>query len=60
MKKNKIMKCYRFNAFMCEELKKIIEEIKINETSFVEMAIIEKISRIRHESMKDDKIIVQD
>ena len=46
MNKNKIKKSYRFNKFVVEELKEVIKKLNITETSFIEIAIIEKIARI--------------
>lgn len=47
MRTNRIMKCYRFNAEVLKDLKKIVEKINISETSFIEIAIIEKMNRIK-------------
>lgn len=54
LSKNKIKKCYRLNKMVCFELEKLVKEIGITETSFVEMAIIEKIARIQAKSEQDD------
>ena len=48
-RKNKIRRTYRINPLVYEEMKKILENMKTTETYFVEMALIEKIERIRHE-----------
>ena len=52
MKNNKIMRCYRINPMILEEMQKVLEELKIKETSFIEMAIIEKIARIQAKEEK--------
>ena len=44
--KKKVMRTYRLNAFIYDELKKITQELGITETSFIEMAIVEKILKI--------------
>lgn len=49
----KKMKCYRINEFVLKELEKILKEINITETSFIEMAIIEKMARINFYEDKD-------
>lgn len=54
LSKNKIKKCYRLNKMVCFELEKLVKEIGITETSFVEMAIIEKIARIQAKTEQDD------
>ncbi len=43
----KIRRCYRISPFVYDELKKTLEKINSTETNFVEIAIIEKIARIR-------------
>ena len=53
-KKNKIRKNYRINPFVCEQMKRVLEKLRINETSFVEMAIIEKIARIQAKNEQGD------
>lgn len=53
-KKKKVRKSYRINPFVCEQMKKVLEELRINETSFVEMAIIEKIANIQSKNEQHD------
>lgn len=53
-KRNKILRQYRINPFIYDELKKIVEKIGTTETSFVEIAIIEKINRIQSKNQQDD------
>lgn len=43
----KIVKTYRINKMICDELKKTIKDLNVTETSFVEMALIEKMARIQ-------------
>lgn len=52
----KIVKSYRLNPEIVKEMKKILEEIHITETSFVEIAIIEKMARIQAKKFEDDKL----
>lgn len=52
MRTNRIMKSYRFNQEVLKELKEIIKSLNTSETSFIEMAIIEKIARIQAKSRK--------
>lgn len=46
----KKMKCWRIENYILEEMKKILKDKKITETAFVEIALIEKLQR-----MKGDK-----
>lgn len=48
----KVIRNYRLNKMVVEELQKQIKIQKITETSFVEMAIIEKLARIQAKSEK--------
>lgn len=52
METNRIMKSYRLNKEIVKEMKKILKKINITETSFIEIAIIEKMARIQ---LKNDK-----
>lgn len=52
----KIKKNYRFSSFVISELKNIVKELNITETSFVEMAIIEKIERIKNDKVNKGEI----
>lgn len=47
MKTNRIMKSYRFNREVLNELKEILKNKNMSETSFIEIAIIEKMARIQ-------------
>lgn len=48
----KISKSYRINKLICEELDQIVKKLGITETSFIEMAIIEKLARIKENNDK--------
>ena len=43
----KITKSYRIEEYIVKELEKIVKETGINATKIVEMAVIEKIQRMR-------------
>lgn len=59
-KKNKVRRSYRINPLVYDEMKKILEKLSVNETYFIEMAIIEKIERIRHEKNLLDSLYSED
>lgn len=59
-KKNKVRRSYRINPLVYDEMKKILEKLSVNETYFIEMAIIEKIERIRHEKGLLDSLYSED
>lgn len=46
-KQTRVRVNYRLDPFVYSEMKKILEKIKTTETNFVEIAIIEKMARIR-------------
>lgn len=56
MKTKKILKSYRINPEIIKEMKEILKEINTTETSFVEMAIIEKMARIQAKKYEDYKM----
>jgi len=56
-KLKKVRRDYRINSWVYEEMKKLLEEMRITETSFVEMAIIEKMARIQQNN--EDRPITQ-
>ena len=49
------MKSYRFNREVLNELKEILKNKNISETSFIEIAIIEKMVRVRQKELNIDK-----
>lgn len=56
MKTKKILKSYRINPEIIKEMKEILKEINTTETSFVEMAIIEKMARIQAKKYSNSKL----
>lgn len=56
----KIMRSFRFNNYVDKWLREIAKKINTTETAFVEMAIIEKISRIEQRNIKNDKLVDKD
>lgn len=58
MKTNRIMKSYRFNREVLNELKEILKNKNMSETSFIEIAIIEKMARIRQKELNIDKYTI--
>lgn len=55
-RRKKIRRCYRINPFVYEQMKKVLEEIRITETNFIEIAIIEKIARIQGKNVMDKEL----
>ena len=53
----KIMKSFRINKFLDDEVKKICKKYNISETSFYEMGAIEKIARNELLSNNYDEMI---
>lgn len=51
MKNNKIKRSYRFSPLIVKEMQEKLKILKITETNFIEVAIIEKLAR-----MKDEKL----
>lgn len=49
------MKSYRFNREVLNELKEILKNKNMSETSFIEIAIIEKMVRVRQKELNIDK-----
>lgn len=52
----KVLKSYKINKLTEEEMKKVCEKLGITQNAFVEIAIIEKLTRI---SRNQAKIIVK-
>ena len=52
--KHRVLRQYRLNSWVYEELKEMLEKLQITETSFVEIAIIEKMARIEAKKERDD------
>lgn len=53
---NKIPKNYRINPLIAEAMEELIEKINVKETAFVEIALIEKMSKLKSYSYENDKI----
>lgn len=56
----KIMRSFRFNNYIDKWLRETAKKINTTETAFVEMAIIEKISRIEQRNIKNDNLVEKD
>ena len=56
----KIMRSFRFNNYVDKWLRETAKKINTTETAFVEMAIIEKISRIEQRNIKNDNLVEKD
>lgn len=56
----KIMRSFRFNNYVDKWLRETAKKINTTETAFVEMAIIEKISRIEQRNIKNDDLVEKD
>lgn len=56
----KIMRSFRFNNYVDKWLRETAKKINTTETAFVEMAIIEKISRIEQRNIKNDNLVEED
>jgi hypothetical protein len=57
--KMKIRKNYRINKLIVDELEKITKLINVSETSFIEISLIEKMSKLKsysNEKKEIDKI----
>lgn len=50
----KIMRSFRLNNYVDKWLRETAKKINTTETAFVEMAIIEKISRIEQQNIEND------
>lgn len=53
---NKIMKSYRFNKLIVEELNNVLKNVKVTETAFIEVAIIEKLVRLKANEVENKNI----
>jgi hypothetical protein len=56
----KIMRSFRFNNYVDKWLRETAKKINTTKTAFVEMAIIEKISRIEQRNIKNDNLVEKD
>ena len=57
IKRNKVLRHYRLEPLIYDELKKVLEKLNVTETSFIEMAIIEKIAHIQAKNEQDNKLV---
>lgn len=53
----KIMRSFRFNNYVDKWLRETSKKMNTTETAFVEMAIIEKISRIEQQNIENDNLL---
>lgn len=53
----KVRKSYRLNSFVVDFLNEIKKKTKINETSLIEMAVIEKCAKISPYLNEKDKVV---
>lgn len=56
MKTNRIMRSHRFNKMVLDDLQELLKELNISETSFIEIAVIEKMAKIKSKRESDDEI----
>ena len=56
MKTNRIMRSHRFNKMVLDDLQELLKELNISETSFIEIAVIEKMAKIKSKREADDEI----
>lgn len=56
----KMMRSFRFNNYVDKWLRETAKKINTTETAFVEMAIIEKISRIEQRNAENDYLLKED
>lgn len=56
----KIMRSFRFNNYVDKWLRETSKKMNTTETAFVEMAIIEKISRIEQRNAENDDLLKED
>ena len=56
MKTNRIMRSHRFNKMVLDDLQELLKELNISETSFIEIAVIEKMAKIKSKREADNEI----
>lgn len=59
MKTNRIMRSHRFNKMVLDDLQELLKELNISETSFIEIAVIEKMAKIKSKRETDDEIVIE-
>ena len=59
MKTNRIMRSHRFNKMVLDDLQELLKELNISETSFIEIAVIEKMAKIKSKRETDDEIAIE-
>lgn len=52
----KVLRSYKINKLIDNELENICKRIKVSKTSFIEMALIEKMSKLRAYSVENYEI----
>lgn len=59
MKTNRIMRSHRFNKMVLDDLQELLKELNISETSFIEIAVIEKMAKIKSKREIDNEIVIE-